>query len=125
MIERPCPLVLIVDDNDRNAKLARDVLRAAGFRTIEAATGAEALARARAAQPAVILLDIRLPDMDGSDVARRLKGDARTAWIPVVAMTSLARDEGSWFLDVGFDGHLAKPIDVRQFPDEVRRFSEG
>jgi two-component system cell cycle response regulator DivK len=116
---------MIVDDNEQNAKLARDVLRAAGFRTIEAASGAEALVSARAAQPAVILLDIRLPDMDGSDVARQLQVDDRTARIPVVAMTSLALDEGGWFLDAGFDGYLGKPIDVRQFPDHVRRFSEG
>jgi two-component system, cell cycle response regulator DivK len=125
MTDLPGPLVMIVDDNEQNAKLARDVLRAAGFRTIEAASGAEALVSARAAQPAVILLDIRLPDMDGSDVARQLQVDDRTARIPVVAMTSLALDEGGWFLDAGFAGYLGKPIDVRQFPDQVRRFSEG
>ena len=67
------------------------------------------------AQPAVILLDIRLPDMDGGDVARQLKADARTRRIPVIAMTSLAPDEGS-FLEAGFDGYLGKPIDVRDVP---------
>jgi two-component system cell cycle response regulator DivK len=117
-------LILIVDDNEQNAKLARDVLRAAGFRTIEAADGAEALARATSARPDVILMDIRLPDMNGADAARQLKADARTAHIPVVAMTSLApREGGEWFLEVGFDGYLEKPIRVREFPDEVRRFS--
>jgi two-component system, cell cycle response regulator DivK len=124
MTEDLPPLVLIVDDNPQNARLARDVLRAAGLRTIEAATGADALAQAREAQPAVILMDIRLPDMDGGDVARELKADAQTEWIPVIAMTSLGLGEGS-FLEAGFDGYLEKPIDVRAFPDEVRRFSES
>jgi two-component system, cell cycle response regulator DivK len=124
MTEDPGPLVLIVDDNEQNARLARDVLRSAGMRTIEAACGADALAEARERQPAVILLDIRLPDMDGGDVARALKADPRTRRIPVIAMTSLALDERS-FLDAGFDGYLGKPIDVRAFPDEVRRLSES
>jgi two-component system, cell cycle response regulator DivK len=118
------PLILIVDDNEQNAKLARDVLRAAGFRTIGAASGAEAVAQARAAQPVVILMDIRLPDIDGGHVARQLKADARTQWIPVVAMTALALGEGS-FLEATFDGYVGKPIDVRAFPDEVRRFAES
>jgi two-component system, cell cycle response regulator DivK len=118
------PLILIVDDNEQNAKLARDVLRAAGFRTIGAASGAEAVAQARAAQPVVILMDIRLPDMDGGDAARQLKADARTQWIPVIAMTALALGEGS-FLEATFDGYVGKPIDVRAFPDEVRRFAES
>jgi two-component system, cell cycle response regulator DivK len=117
------PLILIVDDNEQNAKLARDVLRAAGFRTIEAASGTEAVAQARAAQPAVILMDIRLPDMDGGDAARQLKADARTQWIPVIAITALALGERS-FLGA-FDGYVGKPIDVRAFPDEVRRFAES
>ena len=126
MIEHSDPLVLIVDDNEQNAKLARDVLRATGFRTIEAESGAEAFERATVDRPDVILLDIRLPDMDGADVARRLKGDARTAHIPVVAMTSLGLGEGGgWFLEAGFDGYLEKPIDVRAFPDQIRRFSQA
>jgi len=124
MTGKVAPLVLIVDDNEQNARLARDVLRAAGLRTIEASSGADALACARETRPAVILLDIRLPDMDGGDVARRLKADARTRRIPVIAMTSLALDEHS-FLEAGFDAYLGKPIDVRTFPDEVRRLSES
>jgi two-component system cell cycle response regulator DivK len=126
MSEHSDPLILIVDDNEQNAKLARDVLRAAGFSTIDAASGAEALRRASVDRPDVILLDIRLPDMDGADVAGRLKGDPRTAHIPVVAMTSLGLGEGGeWFLEAGFDGYLEKPINVHEFPDEVRRFSQA
>jgi two-component system cell cycle response regulator DivK len=119
-------LILIVDDNEQNAKLARDVLRAAGFRTIEAVTGAEAIVRATYDRPAVILMDIRLPDMDGAVVARQLKGDPRTTGIPIVALTALAsQGADGWSVDAGFDGYLEKPIRVREFPDEVRRFSEG
>lgn len=126
MTEQPGPLVLIVDDNEQNAKLARDVLRAAGFRTIEAVTGADAVARATADRPNLVLMDIRLPDMDGAAVARQLKGDPRTAGIPVVALTALAsHNAGDWLIDAGFDGYLEKPIRVREFPDEVRYFAEG
>jgi two-component system cell cycle response regulator DivK len=114
-------LVLIVDDNAKNAKLARDVLRFAGFRTLEAGSGAEALALAFEHQPDVILMDIRLPDMDGTDAARRLKDDARTAGIPVVALTSLATNEKS-FREAGFDGYLEKPISIYEFPEQVRGY---
>lgn len=116
-------LVLIVDDNDRNLRLARDVLRHAGLRTLEAATGEEALELAALESPDVILMDIRLPDMEGSDVLRTLKQDADTAPIPVVALTSFAmKGDREWFLSTGFDGYLAKPISVREFPDQVRAF---
>jgi two-component system cell cycle response regulator DivK len=117
------PLVLIVDDNDKNRKLAREVLRAAGLRTIEAALGNEAIALAASSQPDVILLDLRLPDMDGTDVARGLRGRAATEGIPVVALTA-SREAGSSdrLLAAGFDGYLQKPIDVRAFPEQVRGF---
>ncbi len=88
-------LVLIVDDNAKNAKLARDVLRLAGFRTLEAGSGGEA--------------------------ARRLKDDIRTAGIPVVALTSLTANEKS-FREAGFDGYLEKPISVAEFPEQVRDY---
>jgi len=116
-------LVLIVDDNEKNMRLARDVLRLAGFRTLEALTGGDGVSLAIEHRPAVILMDIRLPDMHGADVRRLLKDDARTAPIPVVALTSLAmRGDREWLLAAGFDGYLEKPISVREFPAEVRRF---
>src|SRR5436190_15887154 len=119
----PDELVLIVDDNERNLRLARDVLRFAGFRTIEAATGGDGLARALEEQPDVILMDIRLPDMDGTEAVHRLKDDPRTARIPIVALTSLAmKGDREWFLASGFDGYLEKPISVRELPDQVRGF---
>ena len=116
------PLVLIVDDNERNLKLHRDVLRAAGLRTLEAATGAEAIALATTHAPDVILMDLGLPDMDGTDAARALAEDERTARIPVVALTSLRlEDEGDRLLAAGFAGYLEKPITVTVFPEQVRR----
>jgi two-component system cell cycle response regulator DivK len=116
------PLVLIVDDNERNLKLHRDVLRAAGLRTLEAATGAEAIALATTHAPDVILMDLGLPDMDGTDAARALAEDKRTEQIPVVALTSLRlEDEGDRLRVAGFAGYLEKPISVTAFPEQVRR----
>jgi two-component system, cell cycle response regulator DivK len=116
-------LVLIVDDNEKNLRLARDVLRASGFRTIEAASGEEAIAVASEQLPDVILMDIRLPDIDGTEAATRLKDEPRTAAIPIVALTSLAmKGDRERFLALGFDGYLEKPISVRELPDQVRGF---
>jgi two-component system, cell cycle response regulator DivK len=116
-------LVLIVDDNERNLRLARDVLQFAGFRTAEASTGGDGVAAAAEHLPDVILMDIRLPDMDGMDAVKLIKADGRTAHIPVVALTSLAmKGDREWFLQNGFDGYLEKPISVRELPDQVRSF---
>jgi two-component system cell cycle response regulator DivK len=116
-------LVLIVDDDARNLKLARDVLLAAGYRTLVAETGNEAVALAAEHLPDVILMDLRLPDMDGTDAARILRGEARTAVIPVVLLSSISLEESTtWLADAGFAGYLAKPIDIDEFPCQVRRF---
>jgi two-component system cell cycle response regulator DivK len=123
--DTPVPLVLIVDDNAKNRKLAADVLSAAGFGTLGAGTGAEGLALATERVPDVILMDLRLPDMDGSEATRTLRGDERTARIPVVAMSALSLEgSGDWLEAAGFAGSLEKPIRVGTFPDEVRRFCE-
>lgn len=117
------PLVLIVDDSDKNRKLAREVLRAAGFRTLEAARGDEAIAVAAERRPDLILLDLRLPDMHGTEVACKLRGDAQTARIAVVALSASPPAGGrDRLLAGGFDGYLQKPIDVRAFPQQVRRY---
>ena len=116
-------LVLIVDDNEKNLKLARDVLGFAGFRTLEAASGSAGVALAAEHLPDAILLDIRLPDMDGTQAARLLKDDPHTASIPLVALTSLAmKGDREWLLATGFEGYLEKPISVREFPEQVRSF---
>jgi len=120
------PLVLIVDDSDKNRKLARDVLSAAAFRTLEAATGAEGIALAAEHVPDVILMDLRLPDMDGTEAARILRDGERTARIPVVALSALPL-EGSddWLEAAGFVGWLEKPIRVGSFSDQVRGYCVG
>ena len=117
------PIALIVDDNDRNRKLARDILRGAGFRTLEAATGGDAIALASEHVPDVVLMDLRLPDMDGTDAARRLGGDERTNGIPVVALSALSlKGNDDWLAATGFAGWLEKPIDVATFAEQVRRY---
>jgi len=117
------PLVLIVDDNARNRKLAGDVLRAAGLRTVEAASGGEGIALAAERLPDVILLDLELPDMQGTDVARELRDGARTARIPVVALSARRFDgDRNRLLAAHFAGNLEKPIDVGEFPAQVRSY---
>jgi two-component system cell cycle response regulator DivK len=117
------PLVLIVDDNGKNRKLAGDVLGAAGFRTLEAESASAGMTLAAERLPEVILMDLRLPDMDGAVAARALRSAAATAHIPVVALSALAlaeRDE--WLLASGFSGYIEKPISVADFPEQVRRY---
>ena len=108
------PLVLIVDDNDGNRKLARVVLRADGFETVEAATGADGIALAIEHVPDVILMDLRLPDMDGAEATRRLKENERASRIPVVAMSVMQLEEsGGWLEAAGFAllGRVAREAD--------------
>ena len=117
------PLVLIVDDNPMNLKLARDLLRASGFRTLEAESGARGIVLATEHQPDVILMDLRLPDMRGTDAARTLADGAQTARIPIVALSAVPFEgDGEWLLAAGFAGYLEKPISVREFPEQVRRY---
>ena len=115
-------LVLIVDDNEQNAKLARDVLERAGMRTLAAATAAHGVELAREHVPDLVLMDLRLPDLDGSEAARQLAADERTAAIPVVALSALPLEEArTWLRDGGFAGYVEKPIDVQDLPAQVRR----
>ena len=116
-------LILIVDDNENNRKLARDVLEFAGFETVEATGGVEAVALTIEHLPALVLMDIRMPDMNGTEALKLLRENSRTAEIPIVALTSSTmRGDEQRFLAEGFDGYLAKPISVREFPDQVRGF---
>ena len=120
------PVVLIVDDNEKNRRLARDVLRAAGLQTLEAATGAAGIAVAVEHVPDVILMDLRLPDMDGTEAAAKLQGTERTARIPVIAFSATSLEgSGGWLEDAGFAGWLEKPIRVGTFAQEVRRYCAG
>ena len=117
-------LVLIVDDNERNRRLAGDLLRHGGLETLESATGSEALTLAADRSPHVILMDLQLPDMHGAEAAGRLRGDPRTAHIPIVAVTALPLDgDEDWLEAAGFAGWISKPIDVDRFVDEVKGWS--
>jgi two-component system cell cycle response regulator DivK len=114
-------LILIVEDNERNLRLVRDLLQAHGFATIEAQNAHTGLAIAAARKPALILMDIQLPDLDGIAALRRLRSDSGTASTVVVALTAFAMSaDRQRFLDAGFDDYVEKPIDVKTFPAHVR-----
>ncbi len=118
--------ILVVEDNEKNMKLFRDVLRATGYRTLEATTGERALTLACDHRPALVLMDIQLPDMDGLATLGRLRMDGRTAAIPVLAVTALAmRGDRERFAAAGFDGYLSKPVDLDELLEIVRRFCDG
>ncbi len=122
----PGQRILVVEDNERNMKLLRDVLQAIGYRTLEASTAGQALALAAEHPPALVLMDIRLPDMDGLEALSRLRSDARTASVPVLAVTAQAmKGDRERFLQAGFDGYLSKPVDVDELLEMVGQFCEG
>ena len=113
--------VLVVEDNEKNMKLFRDVLQASGFRLLEATTGEQAMELAAEQQPNLVLMDIQLPDLDGVDALGRLRADARTASIPVVALTAQAmHGDRERFLDAGFDAYISKPVDIVEFVKTVK-----
>ena len=114
-------LVLVVEDNEKNRKLVRDLLGFRGFRVVEATTATDALIAARADdRPELVLMDVQLPDMDGGEALRLLREDPATADLPVVAVTAFAmKGDRERLLAEGFDGYIAKPIDVRTFVDDL------
>jgi two-component system cell cycle response regulator DivK len=113
-------LILIVEDNDRNLRLARDVLEFHGFRTVTATSGEDGVALAREHEPDLVLMDMSLPGIDGVEAARVLKAGDSTAAIPVVALTaSVMQADRERFEEAGFAGLIAKPIDVLTFSDSV------
>jgi two-component system cell cycle response regulator DivK len=117
------PQVLVVEDNERNMKLFRDVLRASGFRTLEATTGERAVELVLEHRPDLVLMDIQLPDIDGVEALGRLRADDRFASVPVLALTAQAMDgDRERFLAAGFDGYLSKPVDIADFVATVKRY---
>ena len=114
--------ILVVEDNELNMKLFRDVLVATGYRTLEATTSGEAVAQATAHTPDLVLMDIQLPGVDGVHTLHELRADERTAAIPVLAVTAQAmQGDREQFLAAGFDGYIAKPVNVRELIGTVRR----
>lgn len=115
-------LILIVEDNEKNRKLVRDVLQVKGYKTIESETAEEGLKLAAEDSPALILMDIQLPGIDGITALKRLKADPKTKGIPVIAITASAMTHNRQsMIAEGFDGYQTKPISVKDFLDEVRR----
>jgi CheY-like chemotaxis protein len=119
------PLILIVEDNARNAKLLRDVLQATGYRTVDTTTAEEGLVIARRDQPDLILMDIQLPGMDGKAALHELRRDPATQRIPVIAVTaSVLPLERKEILAAGFDGYQGKPLSVKTLLAEVKGILE-
>ena len=115
-------LILIVEDNDKNRKLVRDVLQFKGYRTEESESAEEGIRLAQESRPALILMDIQLPDINGIEAFGRIRAHAATARVPVVAFTaSVTANDRSRIGDAGFDGFLGKPINLKEFVETVRR----
>jgi two-component system cell cycle response regulator DivK len=115
-------LILIVEDNEKNRKLARDVLQFHGFVTVEAETGEDAVRLAQDRCPALVLMDIQLPGISGIEALRQLRADARTRDVPVIAVTASAMTQDRQkILAAGFDGYQSKPINVKDFVAAVRQ----
>jgi len=115
-------LILIVEDNEKNRKLARDVLQVKGYQTIESETAEEGLKLVEEKVPALILMDIQLPGMDGITAMKQLKADPHTAKIPVIAITASAMTNNrTAMMAEGFDGYQTKPITLKDFLAEVER----
>ena len=118
-------LILIVEDNEKNLKLVRDLLQFKGYRTLEAGTAGEGISLATANNPDLILMDIQLPDMDGVTALGRLRAEPSTAATRVVALTAFAmKDDEARLMEAGFNGYLVKPINIREFPEQVRQLCE-
>jgi two-component system cell cycle response regulator DivK len=118
-------LILIVEDNEKNRKLVRDVLNVKGYKTIESETAEEGLKLAIEKSPSLILMDTQLPGMDGITALKQLRTNPETRTIPVIAITASAMTYNRvTMLAEGFDGFQSKPISVKDFLEEVRRVLE-
>ncbi len=114
--------ILIVEDNEKNMKLVRDILQVKGYRTVEAVTGLAGLQAVRDDPPDLILMDIQLPDISGIEVYARLRADPITAGIPAIACTaSVTQADRSRILEGGFAGFVAKPINLKEFLQTIER----
>jgi CheY-like chemotaxis protein len=115
-------LILIVEDNEKNRKLVRDVLQFNGDRTEESETAEEGIRLAQESHPSLVIMDIQLPGMDGIAALHRLRADPATQRIPVIAVTASAMaSDRQRILDAGFDGYQTKPINVKEFIRAVQQ----
>ncbi len=122
----PGTSVLIVEDNERNMKLLRDLLQVHGYDTLEASSGEAAVELAAANLPALVLMDVELPGIDGVEALCRLRCSPATARIPVLAVTAQAmHGDSKRFREVGFDDYVAKPVDIHELLRIVDRYCSG
>ena len=120
--DTPMTTILIVEDNEKNMKLARDILQAKGYATLEAVTGEDGVRMARESRPSLVLMDIQLPGINGIEALRQLRDDGTTRAIPVIAVTaSVMATDRRQIMDAGFDAYIGKPINLKEFVDTVRR----
>src|SRR4029079_306622 len=119
----PVSLILIVEDNEKNMKLVRDVLQVKGYATIEAGTAEDGIRLANERKPDLVLMDIQLPGMNGIEALGVLRADAATAEIPVIAVTaSVMQQDRKLITEAGFDGYIGKPINLKEFLATVRKW---
>ena len=118
--------ILIIEDNAKNMKLTRDLLKAKGYATLEATTGEEGVCLALEHRPDLVLMDIQLPDINGIEAFERIRADADTAAVPVVAFTaSVTPTDRNRITQAGFSGFVSKPIQLKEFLATVKRMLEG
>jgi two-component system, cell cycle response regulator DivK len=118
--------ILIVEDNEKNMKLARDVLQARGYVTLEATTGEDGVRLAREHRPDLVLMDIQLPGISGIEALRQLRDDPGTSGIPVLAVTaSVMEQDRRQITQAGFDAYVGKPISLKEFLEAVRQALQG
>jgi two-component system cell cycle response regulator DivK len=119
-------LILIVEDNEKNMKLARDLLEAKGYSTLGAVNGVDGVRLAKEHRPDLVLMDIQLPDINGIEAFEQLRADPRTQTVPIVAFTaSVTPTDRTRVMQAGFDGFLSKPINIKEFLATVKRMVEG
>jgi len=118
--------ILIVEDNEKNMKLARDLLEAKGYAALAAVNGVDGVRLAKEHTPDLVLMDIQLPDINGIEAFEQLRADPRTAAIPIVAFTaSVTPTDRTRVMQAGFDGFLSKPINIKEFLATIKRMVEG
>jgi two-component system cell cycle response regulator DivK len=118
-------LILIIEDNEKNMKLVRDVLRVKGYQTLEAGNAEDGIELATQRTPDLVLMDIQLPGMNGIDALGVLRGNPATSAIPVVAVTaSVMQQDRKQITEAGFDGYIGKPINLKEFLETVRSMLE-
>ena len=116
--------ILIVDDNEKNRKLLRILFQKYGYETVEAEDGEEAVEMAKKILPDIILMDVRMPVLDGIRASRIIKSEETTKRIPIVIVTSSAtrEDRSKITAESGADGYFAKPINIKQVVEMVKQF---